>query len=65
MSLITPAGQFDRAAIMREAHRAYRRMRGRGWTFGQALTFAWGRAREMRAERRREMEAFERFRRAA
>ncbi len=44
------------------AHRAYGMMRGRGWTFTDAPRFAWGRAREARDLRRKELAAFDRLR---
>ncbi len=49
MVLLTPDGSYDRAAIMREAHRQFRQMRSFGWSFGRCLSFAWAKARAMRA----------------
>ncbi len=46
--LLTPAGAFDRAAIMRDAHRQFGQMRRHGWSWGRCLRFAWARARAMR-----------------
>lgn len=36
-------GPYDRAAVMRDAHRRYRagRRLGMGWTFGRCLSTAW------------------------
>jgi gamma-glutamyl phosphate reductase len=38
---------YDRAAIMRDAHKRFRdgRRLGLGWTFGQCLSTAWRRRR--------------------
>ncbi len=47
--LVTPAGRFDRRAVMTEAHRQFRLMRRYGWSFGRYLSFAWAKAREQRA----------------
>ncbi len=65
MALIDDSATYNRRATMREAHHAYGILRGRGWTFADALRFAWGRAREARDLRRRELVAFERLRCAA
>ncbi len=65
MALIDDFARYNRRAIMCEAHRAYRIMRGSGWGFGDALRFAWDRARAARDLRRRELAAFERLRWAA
>ncbi len=65
MAFVDVAARYDRRAIMAEAHRAYGIMRGRGWTFADAMRFAWGRAREARDLQRRELMAFERLRWAA
>ncbi len=46
--LLRPDGRYDRAAIMRDAHRQYRTCAPLGWTFGRCLRFAWARARAMR-----------------
>jgi len=42
---------YDRAAIMRDAHKRYRdgRRLGMGWTFSRCLTTAWAAARIRRA----------------
>jgi hypothetical protein len=56
------AAQFDRAAIMRDAHRRFRdgRRLGLGWTFGQCLRTAWAAARIRRdAEQRTPAPAIE------
>jgi hypothetical protein len=41
---------YDRAAIMRDAHKRFRdgKRLGLGWTFGQCLSTAWRAARERR-----------------
>ncbi len=65
MALVDDLARYNRREIVREAHRAYGVMKGRGWTFADALRFAWGRAREARDLRRRELVAFERLRCAA
>ncbi len=65
MAFVTDAGRYDRRAIMREAHRVFRMMRGRGWRFGDALRFAWGRARTARDQRLGELAAFDRLQWAA
>ncbi len=65
MAFVTDAGTYNRRAVMREAHRVHRMMQGRGWTFAEALRFVWGRAREMRDLRQRELAAFQRWQRAA
>jgi hypothetical protein len=38
---------FDRAAIMRDAHKRYRdgKRLGLGWTFGRCLSTAWAAAK--------------------
>jgi hypothetical protein len=43
--------RFDRAAIMRDAHKRYRdgKRLGLGWTFGRCLSTAWA-AAKMRRE---------------
>ncbi len=46
--LLTPRGAFDRAAIMREAHRQFKMCHPLGWSFGRCLSFAWNKARAMR-----------------
>ncbi len=65
MALVDDFARYNRRAIMREAHRAYGVMQGRGWTFADALRFAWGRAREMRDLRQRELAAFQKLQWAA
>ncbi len=47
--LIDAYGRYDRAAICREAHRQYRQMRAFGWSFGRRMSFAWKKAKAMRA----------------
>lgn len=51
--LLDSRGRFDRAAIMRDAHKRFRdgRRLGLGWTFGQCLATAWAAARIARAAR--------------
>jgi len=51
MKLLTDAGGYDRAAIMRKAHREYAasRRRGDGLTFGYWLAYAWRVARDRKA----------------
>ena len=41
---------YDRAAIMRDAHKRYRdgKRLGLGWTFGQCLATAWAAAKAKR-----------------
>ena len=41
---------YDRAAIMRDAHKRFRdgKRLGLGWTFGQCLSTAWRAAKERR-----------------
>jgi hypothetical protein len=58
MAFVDDAGRYDRAGIMTEAHRVYRMTRGRGVTMGDALRFAWSRARAARAQRLGEIAAF-------
>jgi hypothetical protein len=49
LDLLTPAGKCDRAAVMRDAWKTFRRMRQfPEWTWSKCLSFAWARAREMR-----------------
>ncbi len=62
MALVADEAAYDRRAIMAEAHRAYAIMKGRGWGFGEALCFAWGRAREARQQRLCELAAFQKLR---
>lgn len=49
--LIRPDGGFDRAAIMRKAHKEYRSSmrRGDGLTFGYWLKYSWRVARDQKA----------------
>jgi hypothetical protein len=51
--LLDSAGRYDRAAIMRDAHRRFRdgRRLGLGWSFSQCLATAWAAARMQRASR--------------
>lgn len=51
--LLDARGNFDKAAIMRDAHRRFRdgRRLGLGWSFGQCLATAWAAARIARAAR--------------
>ncbi len=65
MALVTDEAAYDRRAIMAEACRAYGIMRGRGWTFADAMRFAWSRAREARQQRLCELAAFQKLRWAA
>lgn len=48
--LLDDRGRFDRAAVMRDAHRRYRdgRRLGLAWTFAQCLRTAWAAARLQR-----------------
>lgn len=50
-NLLTPSSGYDRAAIMRDAHRQYRLMACHGWTWARCLSFSWARAKAMRAAR--------------
>jgi hypothetical protein len=59
MALIHDTAHYNRVAIMAEAHRAYRLRRDKGWYFGDALRFTWGRAREARTRRIAELRAFD------
>jgi hypothetical protein len=45
---------YDRAAIMRDAHKRFRdgKRLGLGWTFGQCLSTAWRAAKERKAHAR-------------
>lgn len=45
--------KYDKAAVMRDAHRRFRdgRRLSLGWTFGQCLATAWAAARLSRAAR--------------
>ncbi len=47
-ALILSDGSYDRAAIMREAHRQFRLMRSHGWSWSRCLSFAWAKAGAMR-----------------
>ena len=53
--------RYDRAGIMRDAHKRYRdgQRLGLGWTFGQCLSTAWQAARQRRvwAEQRERIAA--------
>ncbi len=49
VALIDAYGRYDRAAICREAHRQFRQMRSFGWSFGRCMSFAWSKAKAMRA----------------
>ncbi len=60
MAFVTDVAAYDRRAIMREAHRAYGVMKGRGWSFADALRFAWGRAKDAQQRRQAELAAFSR-----
>ncbi len=64
MALVRNCGAYDRAAIMKESHRLYRRALG-GIGYGDALRVAWSRARAAGADRLAEIEAFGRLRWAA
>ncbi len=57
MTLLTGAGDFDHAAIMREAHKQFRAMRVFGWSWSRCLSFAWAMARAMREAERIEKAA--------
>ncbi|WP_036285581.1 hypothetical protein [Methylocystis sp. ATCC 49242] len=46
--LLTPAGAFDRAAIMSDAHRQLRLMASHGWSWSRCLAFSWARAKAQR-----------------
>lgn len=61
MTFVTESAAYDRRGVAREAHRAFRIMRRRGWTFGDAMRFAWGRARDAKRQRAAEIAAFERL----
>jgi hypothetical protein len=51
MMLLTLGGAYDRAAIMRNAHKRFRdgKRLELGWTFAQCLATAWAAARIQRA----------------
>jgi hypothetical protein len=47
--LITADGRYDKAAILRDAHRhQYGAMRRHGWSWSRCLSFSWAQARAMR-----------------
>jgi hypothetical protein len=50
--LLAPAARYDRAAIMRDAHKRYRdgKRLGLGWSFGRCLSTAWQAAKMRRDE---------------
>jgi hypothetical protein len=58
--LLTPTGAYDRAAIMRDAHRQRRQMTRHGWTWSRCLSFAWTKAKAMRARLNAEPDKIER-----
>ncbi|WP_036282342.1 hypothetical protein [Methylocystis sp. ATCC 49242] len=49
--MATPAGGYDRAAILRDAHKRYRdgKRLGLGWSWSQCLSTAWAAAKQRRA----------------
>jgi hypothetical protein len=47
-TLLTPTGRYDRAAIMKDAHRQRRQMARHGWSWGRCLAFSWSKAKAMR-----------------
>lgn len=49
--LLDDFGRYDRAAVMKDAHKRYRdgKRLGLGWTFSQCLSTAWAAAKIMRA----------------
>ncbi len=48
-TLIAPSGAYNRAAIMRDAHRQFHQMRRHGWTWRRCLSFAYAKANAMQA----------------
>ena len=47
--LITADGRYDKAAILRDAHRhQYGAMRRHGWSWSRCLSFSWAQARALR-----------------
>jgi hypothetical protein len=48
-NLLTRSGHFDRAAIMKDAHRQRRQMARHGWSWSRCLEFSWSKAKAMRA----------------
>ncbi len=47
--LIAVDGSYDKAAILRDAHRhQYGAMRRHGWNWSRCLSFSWAQARAMR-----------------
>lgn len=47
-TLLTCDGRFDKAAIMKDAHRQRRLMARHGWSWSRCLAFSWSKARAMR-----------------
>ncbi len=46
--LITADGRYDKAAILRDAHRhQYGAMRRHGWSWSRCLSFSWAQARAL------------------
>jgi hypothetical protein len=60
-TLFTPTGAYDKAAIMRDAHRQRRLMARHGWTWSRCLTFSWSKARAMRERLHAEPDKVERL----
>lgn len=46
--LIRANGDYDHAAILRDAHRQFRVMGRHGWSFSRCLAYAWTRASAQR-----------------
>ncbi|WP_144259387.1 hypothetical protein [Methylocystis sp. ATCC 49242] len=46
--LIRVDGDYDHAAILRDAHRQFRVMGRHGWSFSRCLAYSWTRARAQR-----------------
>lgn len=60
-TLLTPDGRFDKAAIMRDAHRQRRLMARHGWSWKRCLKFSWAKARAMRDRLNAEPDKIERI----
>jgi hypothetical protein len=44
MKLVDASGRYDRAAIMRDAHRQFLLMARHGWSWSRRLSFSWAKA---------------------
>jgi hypothetical protein len=48
MTLLTPDGRFDRAAILRDARRQFLAMGRHGWSWRQCVRYSWTRGKAER-----------------